>query len=305
MRWFLVFYVVLWCNWSIAQKRPNSHHWETTVLFSSSSFLSDLGGKDGDGTNDIADLDIGRTRYAVGVGYGKQTTGGFGMHSQLFYTLLSASDQETNSSRTARNISVNTDVVEAHLLFSYRIPKYASFLPGFYVNVGGGAFLYRPRAQFEGNWYNLRPLGTEGQFADPNLEPYKLISPVIPFGFGKTFQLEHNIALSIDVSLRKSFTDYLDDVSTVYYDNAAIEAAKGPIAAALANPSENPKVGRPGSRRGNPAFNDNFFLIGLKLHLPNPKFGRVYWPTPDNWLNKYGNRPRFNKQGKTRKKLFN
>lgn len=288
-----------------SQRRPNAHHWESTILFSSSSFLSDLGGKDGDGTNDISDLDIGRTRYALGGGYGFQTESGFGIHSQAFYTLLSASDKETNSSRTARNISVNTDVVEAHLLFSYRIPKYASFLPGFYVNIGGGAFLYRPRAQYEGKWYNLRPLGTEGQYADPNLQPYPLISPVIPFGFGRTFQLEHNMALSIDISLRKSFTDYLDDVSTVYYDNAAIEAAKGPIAAALANPSEDPRVGRPGSRRGNPAFNDNFFLIGLKLHLPNPKFGRVYWPMPDNWLNKYGNRPRFNKRGKRRKKLFN
>lgn len=304
MRWLSIILVVLTIS-SFGQRRLKKHHWESTVLVSSSSFLSDLGGKDGDGTNDLADLDIGRTRYAIGAGYGMQTSGGFGIHGQAFYTLLSASDEESNSSRTPRNISVNTDLVEGHILFSYRIPKYAGFIPGFYVNMGAGAFVYRPRAQFNGEWYNLRPLGTEGQFADPNLKPYSVISPVIPFGLGKTFQLQNNMALSIDISLRKSFTDYLDDVSTVYYDNAAIETASGPIAAALANPSKNPRVGRPGSIRGNPDYNDNFFLIGLKLHLPNPKYGRIYWPMPDNWFDKRGNKPKFNRRGKTRKTLFN
>ena len=285
---------------TLAQKRYGVQFWEATALASSSSFLSDLGGKDGDGTNDFKDLNLNRTRFAVGGGFSYNTGKGLDLSLNAFYTHLSASDVETKSSRTARNISVRTDVIETNLLLQYTVPKTIPRLSGLYANIGAGIFLYRPMAEWQGTWYELRPLGTEGQFSDPNLQPYKIYSPVVPFGVGKKFYLNHNIALSLDFSFRKSFTDYLDDVSTSYYDNDAILANSGPAAAHFANPSST-SAGQQGSRRGNPENNDNFYLIGLKLHLPKAKYRRVYWPMPDTWIDKYNRKLRFRKNGKTRR----
>jgi hypothetical protein len=89
-----------------------------------------------------------------------------------------------------------------------------------------------------GKWVDLRPLGTEGQYAnlldtDANhgIKPYKLIQPAIPFGVGARFRINPLIDVSAEVGFRYLFFDYIDDVSQNYID---LSLLPGDLAKAMA-----------------------------------------------------------------------
>jgi hypothetical protein len=110
---------------SFGQKafRPRPY-WSSAYLISSSTFLSDLGGKNDNGTNDILDIDLIKTRYAVGTGIRLHLNKGFNFGLETFYARLAADDAETKSSRTIRNLSVRTDILETSLKLEYVLPSY-------------------------------------------------------------------------------------------------------------------------------------------------------------------------------------
>ena len=72
-------------------------------------------------------------------------------------------------------------------------------------------------------WIELQPLGTEGQgsIRHPGKEPYSLAQIAIPIGIGIKWSLGEKFSLVAEYGIRKTFTDYLDDVSGSYYDWAA------------------------------------------------------------------------------------
>ncbi len=112
-----------------------------------------------------------------------------------------------------------------------------------YAYIGVAGFLHNPQAQApaaglngeatgvsEGEWVDLRPLGTEGQYS--TLEPtdvnfgikaYSKIQVAIPFGLGARFRLNEVMDLWADIGFRYTFTDYLDDVSQNYVDLGVFE----------------------------------------------------------------------------------
>jgi hypothetical protein len=74
-----------------------------------------------------------------------------------------------------------------------------------------------------GQWVKLRPLGTEGQFAelDPSdinhgIKAYKPLQVAIPFGIGVRYKMNSVMDFSFEIGVRYTFTDYLDDVSGNY-----------------------------------------------------------------------------------------
>jgi hypothetical protein len=81
-------------------------------------------------------------------------------------------------------------------------------------------------------------LGTEGQFlpnpTGNNPAPYKLTQICFPMGVGARFALSRHIDLEIETGFRKTFTDYLDDVSGLYPDLDALRA-QNPVAAILSD----------------------------------------------------------------------
>ena len=74
---------------------------------------------------------------------------------------------------------------------------------------------FNPQSQ---DGIELQPLGTEGQNAGfDGRSPYNLWSVTIPFGFGFKWSVSEKVGLAFEWGMRKTFTDYLDDVSTSYY----------------------------------------------------------------------------------------
>jgi len=279
-------------------------HWSVPVTFFSSTFLHDLGGKDSYGSNDPADIDFKKIQCAFGAGikYNLLKEINFGLSA--FYTRLFADNAKTTSNRSIRKLKVRTDVIETAFKIEYTFPQNSDLLRGFYTNVVAGLMFFTPKGEYNGTWHKLRPLGTEGQNIDPNQQAYKVYSPITPFGFGKKFPLSNGMVLGIDLSLRKSFTGCLDDVSGNYFDNTLIAEQSGEIAATLADPSTDPAAGRIGNIRGNPKQMNNYFLSGFQLEMPLGAGGRNYNTScalGNGWIRGDGSVPKIGRRGKQKR----
>ncbi|MGK0387952.1 MAG: hypothetical protein ACI94Y_000679 [Maribacter sp.] len=129
-----------------------------------------------------------------------------------------------------------------------------NFTPFIYGGVAG--FYFNPQGKYEGEWHDLQPLGTEGQgMAEyPNKDPYSLFQVSIPFGIDLRYNFSRQFFTGLEFGMRKTFTDYLDDVSGTYADNELIQTQKGDMAAYLADPRDVKKS--EGEVRGNSARKD-------------------------------------------------
>lgn len=92
-----------------------------------------------------------------------------------------------------------------------------------YVFLGVSMYQFNPEAQhpdprLDGQWVALQPLNTEGQGTSeyPNREPYALRQIAMPMGLGVKLVINSAWSVGLELGIRKTFTDYLDDVSLTY-----------------------------------------------------------------------------------------
>lgn len=137
-----------------------------------------------------------------------------------------------------------------------------------YLFMGLAAFRMNPKTEYNGDEIALQELGTEGQGSSLTQQSkYSLIQMAIPFGFGGRVSLGEVASLGVEFGVRKTFTDYLDDVGAgLYVDQDALASENGPLAAELSNRSGN-RFGR----RGNETNKDWYFFTGATLTF---KIGR-------------------------------
>lgn len=179
----------------------------------------------------------------------------------------------SNPFERARNLSFTSPVLDGSLQFEFNFLPYIHgskdqfFTP--YLLGGITVFNFNPMAERDnGELVELRPLGTEGQFKG---DEYYSIQGGINYGVGVKIALTYEWSLNIEVGARYLFTDYLDDVSTVFPDPDDLENLRGPIAVEMADrsipiPGVDPTmIGQPGRQRGNAANNDSYILAGISL----------------------------------------
>ena len=123
-----------------------------------------------------------------------------------------------------------------------------------------------------GVWYNLQPLGTEGEGLPeyPDRHPYHLTQMSFPMGAGFKGSITKYWNLGIEVGYRKTLTDYLDDVSTTYIDKEILEAEKGDISWQLSNRTDEMNGGTEVLRddhkyRGDETNKDWYIFSGITL----------------------------------------
>lgn len=146
-----------------------------------------------------------------------------------------------------RNLHFRNDIKEFSLIGIYNlIPTEKNFkvrkkfTP--YIFAGIALFDHNPMAKAPisegGDWVSLAPLRTEGQgLPGYDLQPYKPLQIAIPFGGGVKMKLNTRWDISFEASVRYTFTDYLDDVSTALADPNDLEAQIGPLARQMGNRS--------------------------------------------------------------------
>ncbi len=179
---------------------------------------------------------------------------------------LEASDKETNSNNP-RNLSFRSPLselslqMEFHFFRLYNETEKNPFTP--YIFGGISAFSFNPQAKYDDNWYDLQPMGTEGQGIDKYPEPYSLTSISIPFGLGLKINFLKRFTFGAEWGLRKTFTDYIDDISGVYVDKTVLQYNNPEIISLLADRSE--IAHKPGSARGLSTNNDWYGFLGFWL----------------------------------------
>lgn len=265
-----------------------------------SGFLGELGGRDRIGSDLFYDLEFSQSHTATTLFYRYYVSEKTALRANFSYGIVRGDDKTTNEQfRRNRNLNFRSPIIEMSLIYEvhllqevvghrYNIKGAKGFRNAFfdlYLYTGIGGFYFSPKGRLgAGQWYKLRPLGTEGQGLVGGPEKmYSPISVAIPIGFGITKMLgkgpsKGDWKVGFDLGVRKTFTDYIDDVSTTYFDNDQLRTDRSEIAAQLADPSLGllESTGE-GLQRGDPTDMDSYvfaLLTVTKKVKKCPKFRR-------------------------------
>lgn len=127
-----------------------------------------------------------------------------------------------------------------------------------YIFCGLGFFMYKPEA----NGVSLQELGTEGQnIGFDGRSPYQTTQIAFPFGFGVKYSLSKKLGFAFEWGIRKTFTDYIDDVSTTYYLNGE-SINPSDVEQIMSDPT---RSHQPYEARGNSSTQDWYAFFGVTV----------------------------------------
>jgi hypothetical protein len=187
---------------------------------------------------------------------------------------VEAADRFNRDYLQRRNLSFATNLKEVFTLLEADLLDISTkkFTPYAY----GGVVLYNFNPYtFDANNRKvyLKPLSTEGQGLPgyPDRKPYKLTQFAAAFGGGLRIALSNCTSIALEFSQRKTFTDYLDDVSTSYINENTLLSTRGPQAVDLAYRGDevNSSWEYPpdGEQRGTPTEMDWYYFIGMSVDV--------------------------------------
>ncbi|MFT4155810.1 DUF6089 family protein [Parafilimonas sp.] len=203
------------------------------------------------------------------------------------YGALKANDAENGRKWVKRNLSFQSSILEVaataqYDLFNIEQPDEGNiaeanprkFTP--YIFAGIGMVHFNPWTYDQsGQKVYLQPLGTEGQAS-----PYPLWAVSFPMGIGVKYALTHTIMVSCAFNLRKTLTDYIDDVSIHQYpDTVQLLSTHGQQAASLSYradeiPNNDYKFY---GYRGNPDKKDGFYTFVLTISFQLYRAPKFYY----------------------------
>lgn len=289
-RWLLFALIVTQCSISVsAQYFRASSYWKTerrelSVGMGVSNFLGELGGRNQTGSPFLWDLEVSQTRPAAHFDLRYFIAEKMAVRARLTYCVLAGNDNLTTEIyRRNRNLSFKSDIYEASLVYEFHpfreelghmhdlrgVQGKKSARMGLYVFAGVGVFYFDPKTQFQNAWVRLKPLATEGQGLEGGPATYNNLQVCLPMGMGLRKALSKQLSTGIEFQYTKTFTDYIDDVSTEYFDNDIILAANGDVAAYLADPSleeSGLNTTNTGQQRGDPKDLDTYLLFTVQMH---------------------------------------
>ncbi|MFH2141416.1 MAG: hypothetical protein ABIJ97_03265 [Bacteroidota bacterium] len=253
------------------------------------NFLGELGGANRVGSNFVRDMEFIATRPLGSLGMRYKLQEDLSVKVALSGGYLRGDDSFTTEMyRSNRNLHFRSFIMEFAGQFEYsvirekighrynlrRVRGVKGFKTNTYFFVGVGGFYFNPKAKYlDGKWYALQPLGTEGQGLVPTREKYSRVQVAIPYGVGFKYGLDRKWSLGLEIGIRKTFSDYVDDVSTTYFNNNIIASENGDVAAYFADPSlgrfdtdpVNDSWTGPNTQRGDAKDKDTYMFIILNL----------------------------------------
>jgi hypothetical protein len=266
-------------NWSLNKK-------ELQIGFGTTQFNGDLGGSNTIGKDySTKDIDWPSTGIAGWLGYRLRFHPYFATTTSLCVFNLKGNDKYSQEAvRNARNLhfrSLNVEIQQRLEFIFYARERFSvgrnltrhrgkrMLNEQYYIFSGLGLVYFNSQAEFkDGTWMNLRPMKTEGQS-----KAYSPVTMTVPFGFGFRTGIGGSYRIGIEVSYVKTFSDYLDDVSTVYADPNSFDSQ---TAAYFSNPAVGNPWFAPGYQRGDSKQKDAYYHLNLILskNLTYKKYGR-------------------------------
>lgn len=218
-----------------------------------------------------------RLNLAGGLMYRNNISRRISVKGGLHYGRVEAYDADSDDPwQLNRNLSFRNEVIEGSLVgeinyFDYQIGDREDWVSP-YLFLGIAYYSMRPEGEFEGTWYELQPLGTEGQGTTEGGTKYRTRGVAFPLGAGLKMNFFSIMALNIEWGMRKTFTDYFDDVSGNYVDPIILATENGQLSQIMADKSVSQEgIGQDnaGIQRGDPGRKDwyNFTTITLSFRL--------------------------------------
>ncbi|GAB2948775.1 DUF6089 family protein [Hymenobacter coalescens] len=254
----------------------------------------------------ITSLRVAASRPNIGLSFTRRFAPRISARAALSYGRITGDDSKAASAtdpeagfRNNRNVSFRNDIVELSAVGIFDLVenrnnylKRPDFVP--YVFAGVSVYHHNPKGLVQegtavpsslnaGDWVALQPLGTEGQLGTGGDGAYSLWQFSIPFGGGLRYKLNKSFDLGVEIGWRKTFTDYLDDVSGNYADPGALQSdaaryfGRG-ITKTNAVNGPYPNFDAPGNMRGKSNEKDWYIVTGLTLNyilaprIKSPKF---------------------------------
>ncbi len=265
--------------------RRKSLRYEIIGGLGATNFLGDLGGANRFGTHGFKDLEWVFTRPATSISLRLPLSQYFSLKNNLCWGMVRGDDQQTYEIfRHNRNLNFRSAIWELSTQFEIHFVRgqlgHVFKIAGvrgmkrkqshFYLFGGAGLFYFNPKGEWNGKWYALAPLHTEGV-------SYSRISGMVSVGGGVHFAISSSMDVGFEFGIRQTFTDYIDDVSTVYPNPSIFNGN------AIAVHFSNPALSTPmpptlhglgcqtcaGMQRGDPAHKDAYmfgmFNLGYKV----------------------------------------
>ena len=257
-----------------------------------SFFLGDLGGTRGKGKPFVKDVNFPFTKLMKGLYLNYYPAEWIGFRLAANIGTLEADDAtiKTNGKdeyeRKKRNLKFKSSLSEAYFAMELYPTVFLEQYDGLqfkfrpYGIVGIGMFHFNPKGQYiasngDTKWVELQPLKLEGQGMSqyPTRQEYKLTQMNIPMGFGVKYYLKESMYIGLEILHRKTFTDYIDDVSTKYINPALFSQYLSAQDAAIARqlmyrenflPAYRPR-NYVNQQRGDPTENDAYFSGMIRL----------------------------------------
>jgi hypothetical protein len=146
---------------------------------------------------------------------------------ELMYLNLKSDERKSNDTIAFnRGLHFKSPVYELSGQLEFNFLPYQPGNPLYtwtpFIYTGVSLFYYNPQAENKnGEWVNLQELGTEGQgttttFADGKRDKYAQMQFSIPMGGGFKISVNESFNIILEYGARKTFTDYIDDVSTTF-----------------------------------------------------------------------------------------
>lgn len=196
------------------------------------------------------------------------------IRSGISFGNIKAADALNRDYLKVRNLSFYSTVKEAFAELEFELMRFDRNRFSPYLQGGIAVFHFNPYTiDAGGAKVYLQPLSTEGQGLPgyPNRRPYKLYQPALTFGGGIRYAVSPNLIIKLQASQRKTFTDYLDDVSSSFVDESTLLAYKGPKAVELAYRGDELPNGlgypKEGEQRGTPTEMDWFYFAGVAVEI--------------------------------------
>lgn len=229
--------------------RSFSQHLELGLAVGGANYWGDL----------APSIVAGETHLAYG-GFARINLSSSFAFTAAINNLTVSGDDKNFDFNQPRNLNFTTPITEYSGTIEFNFFKFGvdvldkKFSP--YVFWGIAFAQFDPQGEIKGRMIQLRNIRTENQ-------AYKSTITSMPFGMGFKWQFHRHLACDINLNMRRFFSDYLDDVSTVYPDYNTTLLQKGSVGAYLTDPSSGVNNSVPlysaGDRRGNADYNDWYF----------------------------------------------
>jgi hypothetical protein len=192
--------------------------------------------------------------------------------AEIMYLNLESDERENKDTLAlSRGLHFRSSVYEVSGQLEFNFFRYQPGNPLYswtpFIYTGVSLFYFNPQAEnTNGTWVDLQELGTEGQGTTtfPDRNKYSLVQFAIPIGGGVKIALNESFNIILEYGARKTFTDYIDDVSTTFVGG---NGTPYPLEMSLEAQQMSDPLGTHSKdiQRGNPDKNDWYAFLGITL----------------------------------------